>query len=261
MLKRGRLILALVIILGLLFGAGIFARMNYVVPIIMYHSLVPHPTPENRLSVSLGTFRKQMRFLKEHRYHVVPLAELEGLVSSGKRIPPKTIAITFDDGYKDNFTLAFPVLKEYGLPATLFIIVNEVGRSDRLSWDEIKEMQASGLVYFGSHTLGPDPLTKAGNEQELKRQIFGSKIALEEKLGRQVEAFSYPEGRFNAQIRGLVMAAGYKLAVATNPGKKFSNNDVFALKRLRISENAGNLFVFWVETSGYYNFMRERRHK
>ena len=84
---------------------------------------------------------------------------------------------------------------------------------------------------------------------------------LEEKLGRRINAFSYPAGRFNDRIRQLVMAAGYKLAVATNPGKKFADDDIFALKRLRISANSNNLFIFWVETSGYYNFMREHRHK
>jgi hypothetical protein len=68
-------------------------------------------------------------------------------------------------------------------------------------------------------------------------------------------------GRFSDKARRAVIAAGYKIAVATNPGKKYPNNDIFVLKRLRISENAGNLFVFWIETSGYYNFIREHRHK
>jgi hypothetical protein len=84
---------------------------------------------------------------------------------------------------------------------------------------------------------------------------------LEEKLGRPISAFSYPEGRFNNKIKQLVMYAGYTVAVATNPGKRFANDDIFALKRLRISANCNNLFIYWVETSGYYNFMRERRHK
>ena len=84
---------------------------------------------------------------------------------------------------------------------------------------------------------------------------------MEEELGAEVNAFSYPEGMFNKIIKQLVMDAGYKLAVATNPGKKFSSDDIFVLKRLRISRNSNNLFIFWVETSGYYNFMREHRHK
>jgi len=71
--------------------------------------------------------------------------------------------------------------------------------------------------------------------------------------------FSYPEGRFDDKIRQLVIDAGYRLAVATHPGKYYPNDDIFALKRLRISENAKGLFVFWAETSGFYTFIKEHR--
>jgi peptidoglycan/xylan/chitin deacetylase (PgdA/CDA1 family) len=204
-----------------------------------------------------------MSFLKRHGYRVIPLADLAALIKGGRRIPPKTVAITFDDGYKDNFTYAFPILKKYGLPATIFVIYGEVSRpqADRLSWEEIRLMQDSGLIDFGSHTLGAKPLVDIESAQELKRQIVDSKAKLEEKLGRPVDLFSYPEGRFNDTIRAWVVEAGYRAAVATNPGKKFANNDTFVLKRLRISSNCDNLLIFWVETSGYYNFMREHRHK
>jgi peptidoglycan/xylan/chitin deacetylase (PgdA/CDA1 family) len=216
-----------------------------------------------RLIVSPQAFERQMLFLKEHHYNVAPLETLASLIRDKKKIPPKTIAITFDDGNRDNYTNAFPILKKYGLPATMFIIVNEVGRpqGDRLSWDEIKLMQGSGIITFGSHTLGPEPLINIKSEEDLKKQIFDSKKILEEKLGRKMNAFSYPEGRFNDHIRQLVINAGYKLAVAANPGKKFPNDDIFALKRLRISSSSDNLFIFWIETSGFYNFIRERRHK
>jgi peptidoglycan/xylan/chitin deacetylase (PgdA/CDA1 family) len=202
-----------------------------------------------------------MHFLKNQRYNVLSLETVANLIKERKRIPAKTVAITFDDGYKDNYIYAFPVLKKYRLPATIFVIINEVDRDDRLNWNEMKVMQDTGLIAFGSHTLGPKPLVEIESEKEVKRQIFDSKKILEEKLGLPVIAFSYPEGRFNDKIKELVIAAGYRLAVTTNPGKKFANDDVFALKRLRISETARNLFVFWIETSGFYNFIREHRHK
>jgi peptidoglycan/xylan/chitin deacetylase (PgdA/CDA1 family) len=262
MFKRKRL----TIILGIIFLSGFllvnFIQQNYVVPIIMYHSVNPNVLSENRLLVvSVKTFEHQMRFLKKHRYNVLPLEELATLIKDKKKIPPKTIAITLDDGYKDNYIFAFPILKKYNLPATIFIIINEVGRPDRLSWDEIKNMQASGIITFGSHTLSHIPLVNIKSEEEIKKELFNSKKILEEKLGHQVNVFSYPKGRFNAKLRQLVCDAGYKLAVATNPGKRFPNDDIFVLKRLRISQNADSLFVFWIETSGYYNFMREHRHK
>ena len=248
------------IILFVIFSVN-FIRGNYVVPIVMYHSVNPNAKPEKKLTVSTETFERQMHFLKSHHYNVLPLDSLAVLIKERKKIPPKTIAITFDDGYKDNYIYAFPILKKYNLPATIFIITDLINRADKLSWDEIKEMQNSGIITFGSHTLGHKDLINIKSEQDLKRQIFDSKKILEEKLGCRVDAFSYPRGGFNERIKQLVMQAGYKLAVATNPGRKFANDDIFALKRLRISANANNLFVFWIETSGYYNFIREHRHK
>ncbi|MBU3958968.1 MAG: polysaccharide deacetylase family protein, partial [Candidatus Omnitrophica bacterium] len=178
-----------------------------------------------------------------------------------KRIPPKSVAITFDDGYKNNYTYAFPILKKYNLPAMIFIITNEVGRpgGDRLSWDEISQMRDSGLITFGSHALGPEPLTNIKSEEQLRREIFDSRKVLREKLSQKVNIFSYPGGGFNAQIRQLVIDAGYKGAVTTSPGKKFPNDDIFALKRLRISATCDNLFVFWIESSGFYTFIKEHR--
>jgi len=238
-----------------------FIQGKYVVPIAMYHSVNAGASPENRLAISTQAFERQMHFLKYHHYNVLPLESLATLIKARKKIPPKTISITFDDGYKDNYIYVFPILKKYRLPATVFIITDEVGRHDRLSWDEIKEMQDSGIIIFGSHALGPEPLINIKSEQDLKKQIFDSKKILEEKLGRRINAFSYAGGRFNDRIKQLVMTAGYKLAVAANPGRKFANDDIFALKRLRISATSNNLFVFWIETSGYYNFIREHRHK
>lgn len=257
--KARKLTVILVIITAAMLLAVTFLRQQYVVPVLMYHSINPAAMPENKLAVKANTFDRQMHFLKNHRYNVITLDALAGLIKNKKKIPPKTICITSDDGYKDNFTYAFPILKKYNLPATMFIIINEVSRpqGDRLSWDEIKTMQDSGLVSFGSHTLGPEPLVNFKSEEEIKKQIFDSKRILEEKLGRKVTIFSYPEGLFDARIKQLVVDAGYAGAVATNPGKNYRDDDVFLLKRLRISENSANMFVFAVETSGYYTFIKE----
>jgi len=244
-----------------LFSSVFYIRQNYVVPILMYHSVSPDALSDNRLAISIETFERQMHFLKNNHYNVLPLDSVANLIKEKKKIPPKTVVITFDDGYKDNYTYALPVLKKYSLPAIIFVIINEVGRSDRLSWDEIKTMQDSGIINFGSHALGPEPLINIQSEEQLRKEIFDSKKILEEKLGRRITVFSYPGGMFNNKIRQLVIGAGYKFAVVTNPGKKIANDDLLALKRLRISSNSNNLFIFWIEASGYYNFIREHRHK
>ena len=258
MLRRKRLIVAA------LFAVLIFSFVNsirhkYVLPIIMYHSINPDTQNNSLLVVTPDNFRRQMRFLKEHDYHVVSLVEAADFIRNKKRPPARTIAITFDDGFKDNYTYVLPILKEYNFPATIFIVVNEVGvpPDKRLSWDEIQVMQGSGLITFGSHTINHPNLAEVTSSETIKNEIQGSKKIIEEKLGRKVEAFSYPSGRFSKAARQAVIDAGYKLAVATNPGKRIPDDDLFVIKRIRISRNCDNLFIFWIETNGYYNFMRE----
>jgi peptidoglycan/xylan/chitin deacetylase (PgdA/CDA1 family) len=263
MLKSKRLIIISIVMIALAAAIAGFIRLKYVVPVVMYHSVSEISEPKNRTHVSTAVFERQMLFLKKHHYNVLPLTKVAELIKNHQKIPAKTIAITFDDGYKNNYTYAYPILKKYNLPAVIFIILDEVGRpqGDRLDWAQIKEMQATGLITIGSHALGPEPLINYKSEEVLRRQIFDSKRLLQQNLGVPIEIFSYPGGMFNAAIRRMVIDAGYKLAAATNPGKDYPSDDIFAIKRLRISENAGNLFVFGVEISGFYTFMKEHRHK
>lgn len=255
-----RLLIIAAVILTAVFFLRSFIRGHYVAPIIMYHYVHPNPDAQDRLTVTPRSFEAQMRFLKEGHYNVVPLETLGFLIRDKKKIPDKTVSITIDDGHRDCFSYIYPVLKKYNLPATLFIIVDEVGRlqGDRISWGEIREMRDSGLITFGSHALGPEPLVNIKSETELRKQIFDSKRILEEKLGVGVGIFSYPEGHYNDKIKQLIAEAGYKLAVTTMPKGKHPDDDALALKRLRISSSSDNLLVFWFETSGIYTFIRER---
>ncbi|MBP7216043.1 MAG: polysaccharide deacetylase family protein [Candidatus Omnitrophica bacterium] len=240
--------------------ANRYLKKIYVAPIAMYHSINPVQNPHIKgLIVHPRSFERQMKFLKQHKYNVIALEELVRLIKEKRSIPARTLVLTFDDGYKDNYTYAFPILKKYGLPATIFVIINEIGRADRLSWEEIKQMQASGLITIGSHSLGPDPLIKVTPFEKLKSEIVDSKKILEERLGKSVTLFSYPEGMFTPEIRQIVQDAGYFAAVATSPGRKFPNDDIFALKRLRIAYTSDNLFVFWFETTGLYTHLKERK--
>lgn len=259
---------AIIVVFVLIFLCGFlladFLRQKYVVPILMYHSISPIQNPYIKsLIVSPEAFQRQMRFLKNNRYNVLPLEALADLIREKKKIPPRTLAITFDDGYRDNYKYAYPVLKKYNLAAIIFVIVNEISRpqNDRLSWDEVKEMQDSGLITFGSHALGAEPLVNIKARGDLKREIFESKKVLEEKLGRKVNTFSYPEAKFNDEIRQLVIEAGYKLAAAGSRGKKFANDDIFALKRVRISLSSDNLLVFWMKASGFYTLFKGHRKR
>jgi peptidoglycan/xylan/chitin deacetylase (PgdA/CDA1 family) len=261
MFKNKKLIIWSGIVLCCVVLVVVVVRKQYVLPIAMYHSVQPVVPKDNRLIVSVKTFSRQMQFLKEKKYTVLSLEQAAALISQGKKLPARAIVLTFDDGYIDNYLYAFPILKKYGIPATVFLIAGDIGKPDKLNLDQIRQMQDSGLITFGSHSMTHPFLECITSAPELVKEIRGSKKTLEGILGRPVMTFSYPCGRLNKDVRQRVIDAGYLAGVVTNPGKAIGNDDVFAFKRLRISENAGNLFVFWFETTGYYNFIRENRHK
>jgi len=247
-----------VIAIALLAAAVLCAKSQYVVPVIMYHN-IDERSAVSRLSVSSESFGRQMNFLKSHRYNVVKLEDLAGMLKKNK-LPSRTIAVTFDDGYENNYTNAYPVLKKLGLQATIFIIPAMVGTDGYLTWSQIAEMSESGFIEIGSHAMA-HPWLPTQPKENLDPEIRGSKLAIESRLNKEVNAFSYPLGGFNKDVREKVIEAGYKIAVATNPGKKYPKHDLFAMKRLRISSTSDNLFVFWFEITGFYTWIKEHRDK
>lgn len=262
--KPKKIILTVLAALGVSFGVWIGILVcHYTPPILMYHYINDEEPSRSKLGVSVKSFERQMRFLKEHKYNVISLEEFVTLIKNGRRLPLKTVIITFDDGYLDNYTNAYPILKKYNLPATMFVVIHRIGRhmgnDDYMSWQQIEELSNSGLITIGSHSINHPNLSEVASEGNLKYEIFESKRILEERLKRKVNFFSYPFGGMNTKARELVILAGYTASVATNLSKYYSHNDIYALKRLRISENCKNLFVFWVETSGLYTYIKEHR--
>jgi len=257
-MKRFRRIIIPAVILVIAASVILYIKAQYVAPVIMYHK-IDGDSSRSRLSVSPESFERQMRFLKRHKYNVVKLEDLAEMVKKNQ-FPAKTIAVTFDDGYENNYINAYPVLKALGLHATIFIIPAMVGTEGYMTWPQILEMSESGVITMGSHSMThlwlPDQ-----PEQKMDSEIRDSKRAIESHLNKEVRAFSYPLGGFNKNVREKVVKAGYKIAVATNPGKKYPKHDLFAMKRLRISNTSDNLFVFWFEINGFYTWIKEHRDK
>lgn len=228
----------------------------YMTPILMYHH-VDERWQEWKLSVSPASFARQMEFLKAHRYNVLSLGEYVDLLRNRRPIPKKSVVITFDDGYDNNFTEAFPVLKKMGFPATIFIQVDGVGRKGYMTWDDIAILLENGIE-IGSHTMHHGFLPDLP-DAERRKEIYESKAVLESRLQRPITLFSYPGGGFNAEARQHVIDAGYLGAAATHPGPDYPDLDPYALKRIRISRTSDNLFVFWLQLSGFYTWYEEIR--
>uniref|UniRef100_A0A7C1G2M2 Polysaccharide deacetylase family protein n=1 Tax=Thermomicrobium roseum TaxID=500 RepID=A0A7C1G2M2_THERO len=206
------------------------------VPILMYHYIRPRPGSDDplgqRLSVDPATFQAQMDWLAQHGFTPITLSELAALRAGLIPAPPHPIVLTFDDGYRDFYQNAFPILRAHGFHATVFVVTGFVGQERYLTWDMIRELDRSGLVEIGAHTVHhPDLTTLANPESEIR----GCKDALEHVLGHPVTAFAYPAGKFDARVETAVRAAGFRQAVTTQPRWATSGDDPLALPRLRVT--------------------------
>lgn len=255
-MRRFRKITIIAVSLVFIAFAVLWAKVQYVVPVIMYHNIDGN-SATSTLSVSPKSFKAQMVFLKSHRYNVVSLGDIAKMVKKN-RFPSKTIAITFDDGYENNYFNGYPVLKELGLQATIFIVPAMIGTDGYLTWDEVIEMSESGVITIGSHSFS-HPWLPFQSDQKLNTEIVESKRAIESHLHKKVNAFCYPSGGFDKNAIEKVIKAGYEIAVATNPGKKYPKHDLFVMKRIKIARTSDNLLVFWLETTGFYTWIKEHR--
>ena len=165
---------------------------------------------------------------------------------------------SFDDGYENNYTYAFNILKKHEFPATIFVVTDLVGTPGFLTWDEINEMTQHG-IFIGSHTRTHPYLPDLSYEQQ-RKEILESRQILKEKLDQPINFFCYPTGGFNEQIKRLVKEAGYLGATTTNRGYDRLNRDVYELKRIRLKTDDVSSFVLWAKFSGYYNLFRRDKH-
>lgn len=245
---------------------------QYNLKILAYHSISSNRN--DALAVTPQNFERQMNYLYNKSYNIINLNECGEVVKEGMNFLQKTVCITFDDGYKDNYENALPVLKKYEFPATIFLITNLIGTNKILEpenfirkfrynqkyylcldWEEIKEME-SHCISFGSHTLTHPNLTKIPIEIA-EKEIKDSKVLLEKKLLRKVDYFCYPKGYFNEKVIKTVQNAGYSGAVVTPIHKRFKNS-LFTLKRIGIYRH-DNIFRFKIKLSPLFSIIRKNK--
>jgi peptidoglycan/xylan/chitin deacetylase (PgdA/CDA1 family) len=247
-------LLVFIILFAILAGSFFYwVYLNHVAPILMYHQVVPSHQAE-AAKVRPEIFEKHMRLLRELGYEVISLEALVESINEGQEISRKRVVITFDDGYEDNYTYAFPILKKYGYPAIIFIPTAMINTPGYLTWDQIKEMMAHQIT-FGSHSVNHEYLPILTEDQQ-RDEIHMSKKVLEETLGTAVDYFAYPIGGFEEVTKKLVKEAGYKAALTTNRGYDPKNHDVFELNRVRLSNSDQNDLYIWVKYAGYSNVFR-----
>lgn len=213
------------------------------IPVLMYHSI--EYEEGNDLRVPKEKFAEQMKYLKDNGYTTLTLDEVYDYLINNKQIPPKTVAITFDDGYEDNYKNAFPIMKQYGVKGTVFVITKTVDTNNSyITSQQMKEMDQNGMM-IESHTVSHDALNSFNYEKQYK-ELADSKAFLEKCLGRKIKYLAYPCGSFNNNTINALKEAGYLMAFTTINGNAKSSQGIYTLKRVRISADYG------LETFKYY---------
>ncbi len=223
-------------LIGLVYRAG-------GVPILCYHSI---DDSGSVLSVSEVLFRRQMNHLKTHGYRTMPLPMLCHALVERQPLPPKTVVLTFDDGFRNSHSVVLPTLKRLGFTATVFVVTRHIGsrlawiRTDDVpdlelaSWDEITEMSEAGLD-IQSHSVTHPNLCHLKFEQ-VREEIQASKEEIEQRLGKAVTLFAYPYGEFTPEIERVVEELGFVGAVTLAVGRTRSGDAPFSLKRMNVTE-------------------------
>jgi peptidoglycan/xylan/chitin deacetylase (PgdA/CDA1 family) len=241
----------LVVLLLVFGGLLLWLPSRYAVPVLMYHS-IDHTSHEPLNNVTPQTFSRQMAALRQQGCNVISIKEFAEGMQAGRRFAHKTVVITFDDGYDDNYTSALPVLRAYGFPAVLFLAPDHIGTRGYLTWDQIRQMAANGIT-IGSHVMGETYLPSLQGDK-LVWALEESKRLIERELALPVEYLSYPVGGFTHEAQSAARNAGYRAAFTTNRG--FSRGvDIFALRRIRVKDTDGP-WAMMLKTSGYYDLFR-----
>ncbi|MEW5958094.1 MAG: polysaccharide deacetylase family protein [Chloroflexota bacterium] len=211
------------------------------VPILMYHYVSTPPEGADAvrrdLSVTPDQFEAHLAFLRQNGYQTVTLRDLTLALSGHVALPDRPIILTFDDGYRDNYENAFPLLRKYGDVGVFFVFTQVIDTNNvsYLTWDMVKEMHQAGME-FGSHSYRHSDL--AGRDVDfLVYEILGSKEAIEERIGEPVRFFSYPSGRYDALTVQILASANFWAAVTTQWGIEQSFTGRFELLRIRVRGN------------------------
>ena len=223
-----------VLLLALLTGPPALPATVGVPPILMYHRVDPgvgaDPT-SRELTVSPGQLTAQLAYLKAQGIAVISVAELERRLQSHADVR-RTVVLTFDDGYADQYTYALPILRKYDASATFYIVTGELGRPRHLTWPLVERL-AQLRMDVAAHGVAHDDLSAMPVEQQAY-QIDTCVAQLRSRLHEPVDSYAYPSGRFNRATLRLVQMAGIPLAVTTDAVYVLPPQNALELTRLRV---------------------------
>lgn len=206
---------------------------NIGVPVLYYHSV--NKNADNEVTITPDALEEQLNYIHDNNYVTITIKELYEHLKNSAPIPEKSILITFDDGYMNNYTEAFPMLKKLNMKATIFCVGNSLDGSYYLSQDALKEMSDYGID-IQCHTVNHVHLDTLSYEEQLS-ELRRSKEIIEKITEKEVLSVAYPFGDYNSETIKAAKEAGYKLAFTTHLGLADRNDNIYELDRIYISSN------------------------
>ena len=231
----------LAISFGVMWGLSTDYKI-YGVPVLNYHQV--NDEKHSALTLHVDQFREQMEYLHNQGYNTITLAQLYDYLENGTELPNKPIVITFDDGYVDNYKNVLPILKEYNMKATLFMISDAANTPGFVSTEQMHQMEAGGFDIQG-HTNHHKILTII-DPTELPDALLGGKTSLEGILGEPIEYLAYPGGFNDMLVQYVTKQSGYKMAFTVQPGTVQPGDNLYALNRLAIFQGDTPYLSFWL---------------
>lgn len=238
------------------------------IPVLMYHRVVTEAPEHSQhgIWVTARSFEQNLILLKQRGFSSVTFEQYQLFLNGKCSLPMKPVIITFDDGYEDNYTHAFPLLMKYGFSAVIFIVTDAMRRANfwdanepqvpLLNNEQISEMSMAGIE-FGSHTVTHPNLTQCSPEQ-IRKEFIDSKQMIEQLTGKEIISIAYPYGAVNDTAKSLAIEAGYKFGIATDSGPIKFYEDFFEIRRTQIFPWTDK-FGFWKKTQTWYLRYKQRK--
>jgi len=186
------------------------------------------------LSVPPERFEEHLRYLRDHGYVSISLHDLSLALQIGHPLPEKPVIITLDDGYRDAYANAFPLLREYGFTATFFLVTGYIdeGRPEYLTWEQVIEMDAAGMEMEAHGHTHTD--LRGRSLDYLIWQVVGAKEAIEARTHKPVRFFAYPAGKYERQVIEVLHSAHYWGGITLHSGVEHRSDQMFELRRIRV---------------------------